>query len=153
MKFRRTDIVGKFEVEKVKNKGAVSENVVQVTISPRSPYVKKLHSDLTLCCSTVQPQHSQNDQGSSNFIQLEKEMRFYITTGTNLKVFSLQMLKILNTPRGVKVDQKSPRREETGIMRTHRKKRNIYSLLRRLSRCPGHRQGTQWSQRGSDVHS
>ena len=28
--------VGKFEVKKVKNKGAVSENVVRVTISPRS---------------------------------------------------------------------------------------------------------------------
>ena len=29
--------VGKFEVKKVKNKGAVSKNVVRVAISPRSP--------------------------------------------------------------------------------------------------------------------
>ena len=37
MKFRRTIKVGKFEVKKVKNKGAVSKNVVRVAISPRSP--------------------------------------------------------------------------------------------------------------------
>ena len=36
MKLRRTDKVGKFEVEKVKNKGAVSKNVDHVMISPRS---------------------------------------------------------------------------------------------------------------------
>ena len=32
MKFRRTNKVGKFEVKKVKNKGAVCENVVRVAI-------------------------------------------------------------------------------------------------------------------------
>ena len=37
MKFRRTNKVGKFEVKKVKNKGAVSKNVVRVAITPRSP--------------------------------------------------------------------------------------------------------------------
>ena len=31
------DKVGKFEVKKVKNKGAVSKNVVRVAICPRSP--------------------------------------------------------------------------------------------------------------------
>ena len=38
MKFRRTNKVGKFEVKKVKNKGAVSKNVVRVAISPRFPF-------------------------------------------------------------------------------------------------------------------
>ena len=38
MKFRKTNKVGKFEVKKVRNKGAVSKNVVRVAISPRSPY-------------------------------------------------------------------------------------------------------------------
>ena len=33
MKYRRTNKVGKFEVKKVKNKGAVSKNVVRVAIS------------------------------------------------------------------------------------------------------------------------
>ena len=37
MKFRRANKFGKFEVKKVKNKGAVSKNVVRVAISPRSP--------------------------------------------------------------------------------------------------------------------
>ena len=37
MKFRRTNKFGKFEVTKVKNKGAVSKNVVRVAITPRSP--------------------------------------------------------------------------------------------------------------------
>ena len=37
MKFRRTHKVGKFEVKKVKNKGAVIKNGVRVAISPRSP--------------------------------------------------------------------------------------------------------------------
>ena len=37
MKFRRTNKVGKFEVNIVKNKGAVSKNVVRVAITPRSP--------------------------------------------------------------------------------------------------------------------
>ena len=37
MKFRRTNKVGKFEVKIVKNKGAVSKNVVRVAITPRSP--------------------------------------------------------------------------------------------------------------------
>ena len=37
MKFRKTNKVGKSEVKKVKNKGAVSKNVVRVAISPRSP--------------------------------------------------------------------------------------------------------------------
>ena len=37
MKFRRTNKVGKFEVKKVKYKGAVNKNVVSVAISPRSP--------------------------------------------------------------------------------------------------------------------
>ena len=37
MKFRRTNKVGKFEVKKVKNKGAVTKNVVRVAISPHSP--------------------------------------------------------------------------------------------------------------------
>ena len=41
MKFRRTNKVGKSEVNKVKNKGAVGKNVVGVTISPRSPLQKK----------------------------------------------------------------------------------------------------------------
>ena len=36
MKFRRTNKVGKFEVKKVNNKGAVGKNVVRVTISLRS---------------------------------------------------------------------------------------------------------------------
>ena len=36
MKYGRTNKVGKFEVKKVKNKGAVSKNVVRVAISPRS---------------------------------------------------------------------------------------------------------------------
>ena len=36
MKLRRINKVGKFEVKKVKNKGAVSKNVVHVAISPRS---------------------------------------------------------------------------------------------------------------------
>ena len=35
MKFRRTNKVGKFEVKKVKIKGAVSKNVVLVAISPQ----------------------------------------------------------------------------------------------------------------------
>ena len=35
MKFRETNKVGKFEVKKVRNKGAVSKNVVGVAISPR----------------------------------------------------------------------------------------------------------------------
>ena len=35
-KFRRTNKVGKFEVKKVKNKGAVSKNIVRVAITPRS---------------------------------------------------------------------------------------------------------------------
>ena len=39
MKLRRTNKVGKFEVKKVKNKGAVSKNVVRVAITPRSPEV------------------------------------------------------------------------------------------------------------------
>ena len=34
MKFRKTNKVGKFEVKKVKNKGAVSKNVVRVAITP-----------------------------------------------------------------------------------------------------------------------
>ena len=38
MKFRRTKEVEKFEVKKVKNKGAVSKNVVRVAITPRTPY-------------------------------------------------------------------------------------------------------------------
>ena len=38
MKFRKTNKVGKFEVKKVRNKGAVSKNVVRVAISPRSPF-------------------------------------------------------------------------------------------------------------------
>ena len=38
MKYRRTNKVGKFEVKKIKNKGAVSKNVVRVAISPRSPF-------------------------------------------------------------------------------------------------------------------
>ena len=37
MKFRKTNKVGKFEAKKVRNKGAVSKNVVRVAISPRSP--------------------------------------------------------------------------------------------------------------------
>ena len=37
MKFRKSNKVGKFEVKKVKHKGAVSKNVVRVAISPRSP--------------------------------------------------------------------------------------------------------------------
>ena len=37
MKFRKTNKVEKFEVKKVKNKGAVSKNVVRVAICPRSP--------------------------------------------------------------------------------------------------------------------
>ena len=37
MKFRRANKVGKFEVKKVKNKGAASKNVVRVAISPLSP--------------------------------------------------------------------------------------------------------------------
>ena len=37
MKYRKTNKVGKFEVKKVKNKGAVNKNVVRVAISPRSP--------------------------------------------------------------------------------------------------------------------
>ena len=37
MKFRKKNKVGKFEVKKVRNKGAVSKNVVRVAISPRSP--------------------------------------------------------------------------------------------------------------------
>ena len=37
MKFRKTNKVGKFEVKKVKNEGAVSKNVVRVAICPRSP--------------------------------------------------------------------------------------------------------------------
>ena len=37
MKFRRTNKVGKFEIKMVKNKGAVSKNVVRVAITPRSP--------------------------------------------------------------------------------------------------------------------
>ena len=37
MKFRRSNKVGKFEVKMVKNKGAVSKNVVRVAITPRSP--------------------------------------------------------------------------------------------------------------------
>ena len=37
MKFIKTNKVGKFEVKKVRNKGAVSKNVVRVAISPRSP--------------------------------------------------------------------------------------------------------------------
>ena len=41
MKFRRTNKVGKFEVKKVTNKGAVNKIVVRVAISPRSPLPKK----------------------------------------------------------------------------------------------------------------
>ena len=37
MKFRKTHKLGKFEVKKVKNKGAVSKNVGRVAISTRSP--------------------------------------------------------------------------------------------------------------------
>ena len=37
IKFRRTNKVGKFEVKRVKNKGAVSKNVARVAITPRSP--------------------------------------------------------------------------------------------------------------------
>ena len=37
MKARKTNKVAKIEVKKVKNKGAVSKNVVRVAISPRSP--------------------------------------------------------------------------------------------------------------------
>ena len=37
IQFRKTNKFGKFEVKKVKNKGAVSKNVVRVAISPRSP--------------------------------------------------------------------------------------------------------------------
>ena len=37
MKYRRTNKVGKFEVKKVKSKGAVSKNVVRIAISPRFP--------------------------------------------------------------------------------------------------------------------
>ena len=37
IQFRKTNKVGKFEVKKVKDKGAVSKNVVRVAISPRSP--------------------------------------------------------------------------------------------------------------------
>ena len=37
MKYRKTNKVGKFEVKKVKKKGALSKNVVRVAISPRSP--------------------------------------------------------------------------------------------------------------------
>ena len=37
IQFRKTNKVGKFEVKKVKNKKAVSKNVVRVAISPRSP--------------------------------------------------------------------------------------------------------------------
>ena len=37
MKFRKTNKVGKFEVKKVRNKGAVNKNVIRVVISPRSP--------------------------------------------------------------------------------------------------------------------
>ena len=36
MKFKKTNKVGKFEVKKVKNKGAVSKNAVRVAITPRS---------------------------------------------------------------------------------------------------------------------
>ena len=38
MKFRKSNKVGKFEVKKVKNKGAMSKNVVRVAISPRFFY-------------------------------------------------------------------------------------------------------------------
>ena len=34
MKFRKSNKVGKFEVKKVKNKGAVSKNVVRVALDP-----------------------------------------------------------------------------------------------------------------------
>ena len=37
IQFRKTNKIGKFKVKKVKNKGAVSRNVVRVAISPRSP--------------------------------------------------------------------------------------------------------------------
>ena len=37
IQFKKTNKVGKFEVKKVKDKGAVSKNVVRVAISPRSP--------------------------------------------------------------------------------------------------------------------
>ena len=37
IQFRKTNKVGKFEVKKVKDKGAVSKNVVRVAITPRSP--------------------------------------------------------------------------------------------------------------------
>ena len=40
IQFRKTNKVGKFEVKKVKDKGAVSKNVVRVAISPRSPFKK-----------------------------------------------------------------------------------------------------------------
>ena len=40
MKFRKTNKVGKFEVKKVKNKGAVGKNVVRVAITARSAYVQ-----------------------------------------------------------------------------------------------------------------
>ena len=39
MKLRWINKVGKFEVKKVKNKAAVGKNVVQVTISPRYPWL------------------------------------------------------------------------------------------------------------------
>ena len=43
MKFRKTNKVGKFEVKNIKNKGAVSKNVVCVAISPRSKFKETKH--------------------------------------------------------------------------------------------------------------
>ena len=60
MKYRRTNKVGKFEVKKIKNKGAVSKNVVRV-------------ADLsTLPLNTVQ---SVADQEKSLRSELEKIRR------------------------------------------------------------------------------
>ena len=53
MKFRKTNKVGKFEVKKVKNKGAVGKNVVRVAISPRSPIkpIENRKRDCALGCA------------------------------------------------------------------------------------------------------
>ena len=40
MKFRKTSKVGKFEVMKVRNKGAMSKNVVRVAISPHDSFFR-----------------------------------------------------------------------------------------------------------------
>ena len=37
IKFRRTNKVGRFEVNNVKNKEAMNKNVVRVAMTPRSP--------------------------------------------------------------------------------------------------------------------